>query len=171
MSAWTRIAHTELGSASAIELTSIPGTYTDLILLFSIRGASSGFFGMQFNGSGSNFSSRFLYGNGAATASETRTDGYISYGSGPSETASTFANYQLYIPNYAGSTNKSWSIDGVGENNATTAHQTIMAGLWSQTAAITSITLNNWTTTNLAQYSSATLYGITKGSSGGVTVS
>ncbi len=171
MSAWTVIAHTELGSASAITLSSIPGTYTDLMLVLSIRGASSGFFGINFNGSSSNITSRILYGNGAATASEARTDTYISYGSGPSETANTFANYQIYIPNYSGSTNKSWSLDGVGENNATTAHQTIQAGLWSQTAAITSLTINNFNTTNLAQYSSATLYGITKGSSGGVSVS
>jgi hypothetical protein len=167
----TLIEHEELSVAAALDITSIPDTFTDLLLVLSIRGASSGFFGIAFNGSSSDITSRLLYGDGANAASTSRTDLYISYGDGPSETANTFANYQIYLPNYASSNYKSWSLDGVGENNATTAHQTIQAGLWSQTAAINQLTINNWNTTNLAVYSSFTLYGITAGSDGIVTVS
>jgi hypothetical protein len=50
----------------------------------------------------------------------------------------------MYIPNYAGSSNKSVSIDAVTENNATAAEANLVAGLWSSTAAITSITLYNY---------------------------
>lgn len=172
MSAWTVITHTELGGASDIVLSNIPGTYTDLCLLLSIRGAASGYFGIAFNGSTSNITSRLLYGEGSGSgATGGRTDLYIGYGTGPSETANTFASYQIYLPNYSGNTNKLWSIEAVGENNATFSVAGVQGGLWSQTSAITSLTINNWNTTNLAQYSSATLYGITKGSSGGVSVS
>jgi hypothetical protein len=60
----------------------------------------------------------------------------------------------------------------VTENNATNANQGISAGLWSNNAAISSIRLFYTGSSNdIATGSSATLYGILKGSSGGVTVS
>jgi hypothetical protein len=80
-------------------------------------------------------------------------------GSGNGATASTFGNGEVYIPNYAGSTNKSMSADGVSENNGTEAYTDLIANLWSNTSAITSILLypdsGTW-----QQYSTATLYGI-----------
>jgi hypothetical protein len=66
---------------------------------------------------------------------------------------------EIYFPNYASATNKSFSIDSVTENNATLANQFLTAGLWSNTAAITSITLLA-ASGNLAYYSTASLYGI-----------
>jgi hypothetical protein len=47
----------------------------------------------------------------------------------------------------------------------------VNAGLWNNTAPITSITLGSLNSASFVTNSSATLYGITKGSSGGVTVS
>jgi hypothetical protein len=76
----------------------------------------------------------------------------------------------IYIPNYTGSTAKSVSVDGVMENNATYAAAGIIAGLWNDTAAVTSVSISSEVAT-LVQYSSATLYGILKGTSNGVTVS
>jgi hypothetical protein len=73
-------------------------------------------------------------------------------------TASTFSNIEIYIPNYAGSTNKSFSIDAVGENNATAAYAGLVAGLWSTSSAITAISIAS--TTLFAEFSTATLYGI-----------
>jgi hypothetical protein len=72
-------------------------------------------------------------------------------------TASSFSSGEIYIPNYAGSTNKSYSIDSVTEQNATGALAELIAGLWSQTAAITQITLSS---SNFQQYSTAYLYGV-----------
>jgi hypothetical protein len=175
MSAWTVIAHTELSSAAAANITfsSIAATYTDLALVFSLRSTQASGneqVRLTINGSTADFEKRGLQGNGSVTSSFGGFDSQIGYTSSGNNTASTFGNGMLYIPNYAGSTNKSISIDAVSETNATEAFQTIFAQLWSVTNPITSIairTLNG----NLAQYSSATLYGITKGSSGGVTVS
>ena len=161
------------GGASAIDFTSIPGTYTDLLLKVSARNnvtTSSGYMRVEFNGVTTNFSSRVLYGTGSATGSFTPTSPYgfvFFYNNTDQATASTFGNAELYIPNYTGSTNKSISVDSVTENNATTASSSLTAGLWSNTAAITSIkltTYNNSTdaAANFVQYSTAYLYGIKK---------
>lgn len=171
MSAWTFIAHTELSSTTSVTFTSIAGTYTDLCLLLSARGSQDDTLSILFNGSDANFTGRLLQGNGSSTASFARTDTFAGYVSTTTDTSNTFGNAMIYIPNYSGSTNKSFSIDAVSENNATGADQSIYAGLWSQSAAITSITLRNLGAQGFLQFSSATLYGILKGSSGGVSVS
>ena len=149
------------GGASSIDFTSIPATYTDLIVKISARNTSSGdWFHLNFNGSTANFSGRQLFGTGGGVFSYTKTDGTEAFlNNNSSTTTSTFSNSEIYIPNYAGSTNKSFSIDSVTENNGTTAYAVLYAGRWSQTAAITSLTFTP-NANNLAQYSTATLYGI-----------
>jgi hypothetical protein len=62
------------------------------------------------------------------------------------------------------------SIDAIRENNATDARQAIFAALWSDTAAITSITIVP-SSTNFDVGSTFSLYKITKGSDGIVTTS
>jgi hypothetical protein len=161
------------GGASSIDFNSIPGTYTDLQVLVSARFGNSQVATVtwiQFNGSTSNQSSRMLNGNGSGASSYTDTK-IFGQSNGANATANTFGNTSFYIPNYAGSTNKAMSIDGVAENNASNAFQELVAGLWSNTSAITSITLKEYNGTGtFAQDSTASLYGITKGS-GGATVS
>lgn len=148
------------GGAANIEFGSIPQTYTDLKLVLSGRStiADNAVKG-AFNGSTSNFSQRILFGNGSSPASNTPSNNTLCYMNFSSDTASVFSNSEIYIPNYTGSTNKSFSSESVHENNATTAYVIMLAGLWSQTAAITSITLSN-ASGSFAQYSSASLYGI-----------
>lgn len=169
----TLIATTTVGAggASSIDFTSIPGTYTDIKIVASLRASNANTDGnITFNGLTTNLTSRQLYGSGSAAGSSNTTK-ILSYGLADASTytANTFSNVEIYIPNYAGSTNKSVSIDAVVENNATAAYQTIVAGLWSSTAAITQITLKA-DTGNLVEFSTASIYGITKGS-GGATVS
>lgn len=151
------------GGAADITFSSIPNTYTDLILKVSARLASgSGFMLLDFNGlSTANFSHRVLEGNGSSAYSF--VSGNTNYATGlvgAGDTASTFTNAEFYIPNYAGSTNKSVSIDGVTENNATTAYADLEALLWSNTAAITQIKLTTSSAANFAQYTTAYLYGV-----------
>jgi hypothetical protein len=148
------------GGAANIEFTSIPQTYTDLLLLCSLdQSNSSVVVDIRFNGLSTDLSSRLLLGNGSV-ASSTSASALRSYGTNPSDfTASIFSNMSIYISNYAGSANKSVSIDAVTENNATEAFCNFTAGLWSASAAITQITLIA-SGGNMVQHSSVSLYGI-----------
>lgn len=151
-------------TAASIEFTSIPATFDDLVLKLSARGSDSSFIvglNVFFNSdtTGGNYSNRRLYGSGSAAASDT---GYSILISAATATANTFGNAEIYIPNYRASVNKSVSIDAVTENNATGAYQVMTARLWSNTAAITSISLQDFFAGSFSQYSSATLYGIKK---------
>jgi hypothetical protein len=110
-------------------------------------------------------------GNASTTTGASDRIQWAPTTSGNSSTANTFGNALIYISNYASSNAKSVSIEAVAENNATTARQDLNAALWNNSAAITSIALTWEQATNFAVGSSATLYGITKGSSGGVVVS
>jgi hypothetical protein len=154
-----------LGAAS-IDFTSIPNTYTDLIVLYSLRsdsGSAADNAEITFNGSTTTYSSRRLYGTGSAAASDSSSTYTISsFIVGDGATASTFGNGMMYIPNYAGSTNKSFSIDAVNETNATAAFMGLYAHLWATTSAITSIQLEPNGGSLFKQYSTATLYGISK---------
>lgn len=162
--------------AASISLSSIPATYTDILLVLSGRctlSAANYSFLMNFNGDGgSNYIKRRLYGSGSSVSSDSGSDTTIGYTiNGGLETSNTFSNYQIYIPNYAGSTYKSVSVDGVTENNATGAYQFIGANLWNSTSAINAITITlNGSSNTWATGSTASLYGILKGS-GGATVS
>ena len=169
----TLIQTKTLGAAAAsIEFTSIPQTFTDLVALCSLRGTESLgtiTFEIRPNSVSTDLSSRTLQGDGSSASSFTQTLIGPLAPAGTS-TANTFGSTIVYIPNYSGSTNKSFSIDNVTENNATTAGQRITAGLWSNTSAITSLQFTV-TSNNIAIGSTISLYGITKGSDGIVTTS
>lgn len=153
------------GGAATISFSSIPATYTDLVLKLSGRASNSSAANslrLQINSITSGYSARGLRGDGSAASSFTDSGatffaGVINANTG---TSSTFSNIEIYIPNYAGSTNKSISIDSVRENNTTAADAYLIAGLLSNTAAITSLTLTCETSANFMEYSTAYLYGV-----------
>jgi hypothetical protein len=153
------------GGTATIQFTSIPSTYTDLILLTSLRNSTTaGGAKLTINGSSTGYSERILYGTGSTAASGTKSTSWIEWSTDAntsSMAANTFSNGTLYIPNYSGSTNKSISSEVVVEDNATYGTQYMNAALWSNTAAITSLTITSFATT-FVQYSTATLYGISK---------
>jgi len=149
------------GGASSISFSSIPATYTDIVVKWSTRSNRSAVtdpMRLGLNSSTTSFTTRYLSGNGSSTVSGT-SGRYIGEATGNTATSSTFSNGEIYIPNYAGANNKSVSSDNVSENNATEAVQTIVANLWSNTNAITSVELT-LDTGSFMQYSTATLYGI-----------
>lgn len=149
------------GGAASISFTSIPQDGTDLVLKFSLRssGGDNVCF-LRFNGSTSNYSNRYLNGTGSSVSSGTDTSIYQSIATS-SSTANTFSSGLSYIANYAVSQNKSVSSDSVNENNATGARQLLVAGLWSDTSAITSLSLV-LAGNNFVENSTASLYKITK---------
>lgn len=159
------------GGAANISFTSIPSTYTDLVLVASLRDTrgdaawTDGSLSINGTPSGSAYSFRYLLGDGGAAysgAPSGRSSITAWLENSALSTANTFNNVQFYFPNYANTSyNKSISIDSAGEANTTTAYSSFVAGLWSSTAAISSLYLTpgvgNW-----AQYSTASLYGISK---------
>jgi hypothetical protein len=163
---FTKIASVSVGGggAASMAFTSIPGTYTDLCVLvsgrtnraFDVDGIS-----VNFNGSSANFSCNYIEGYGTFITPYTGTT-FAGSASGNTATANTFGNSAIYIPNYASSNFKSYSSDSAGETNASSALLNLIAGLWSNTAAITSITVLPTTGTSFNQYSTATLYGVSK---------
>jgi hypothetical protein len=168
----TLIETKTLGTAAAsIEFTSIPQTFTDLVFLISLRStADVDFLSLAFNSSTANFTQRLLVGGGESSASQTLNNAVTAITNPSTTTANTFSNASFYIPNYAGSTNKSFSLDIIFENNAILGRQQIHAGLWSDTAAITSISFTVGSSTFVAN-STISLYGILKGTDGIVTTS
>jgi hypothetical protein len=145
------------GGAASITFSSIPSTYTDLLLMISARATNTSML-ITLNSSGTGFTVKAIEGDGASAYSfnQTRFSGNTS----PSgSTANTFNNVQMYFPNYTSSNYKSYSIDSVSENNGTTAYTDLIAGLWSDTSAITSLTLSAQSGT-FSEYSSFYLYGI-----------
>ena len=167
------------GGAASINFTSIPQTYTDLLVMGSVRSTSTtsntgeyDAMAYRFNASTSGYTARVLEGNGSSVITVSNTTvtgsggglyGRISDGGINNSLSGTsiFSSFNMYIPNYAGSTNKSWSFEYVQERNVTASFMGMVAGLWSNTAAITEITFA-LAVANYAQYSSFSLYGISK---------
>jgi len=157
------------GGVTSISFSNIPQTYTDLVILVSGRTDGSGNMCMQINGSTTSYSQIRLGGTGSSVYTNTSTgqsgasgNSFLAGISGASSnTANTFGNAQIYIPNYTGDRYKVGSSESNQENNATTAYMELFAGVWSNTSPVTSITLLTYDTGGkFVQYSTATLYGI-----------
>ena len=151
-----------LGSASSsFDFTVIPSTFTDIVLVYSLRSDNGDdYFALTLNGSSSSFTTRDVQGNGSGVSSASRSDNLLVYTQDPSTmTANTFSNGQIYFPNYAGATNKSFNQDTVYENNATGAGMAMRSGLWSNTAAINRVTISK-ASGNFTANSTAYLYGV-----------
>lgn len=154
-----------VAGAASIDFTSIPSTYTDLVVKCSIRDTTGGvgaYLYLRFNNdSGSNYSSRTIEGNGSSAASyanTSQTKMLFWNTNGGGATANTFGNAELYVPNYLSSNQKSVSMDTVAETNASSQYMDLVAGIWTGTAAINRLTL--LPDAGFAQYSSAYLYGV-----------
>jgi len=178
----TKIAQVDVGSggAATISFTGIAATFTDLILTLSCRNTGSGnsYIQLQMNSVTSGYETRILRGESGVSSTTGTAVGlnnifWAGMTGGSNLTASTFTSVAIYIPNYAGSTAKTFSSDYSKETNDATYYENgIAAGSCSSTAAITSLTASLFLSgATFAQYSSATLYGISNTGATGATVS
>ena len=166
----TLIETKTLGTAAAsIEFTSIPQTFTDLVCFVSARSTTSvNFYRINLNNSALDFTGRYLTSQGPASGTSAPAFGRMPESTW---TANTFGNDFWYLPNYTSSANKSISVDATAENNSGSLfYLDIVAGLWSNSSAITSVKFVP-SSGNFDVGTTISLYGILKGSSGGVVVS
>ena len=168
---YVAIAKTVLtGNQTTVTFSGIVNTYTDLVLLVSSRddyASGRDNIKLTLNGTSANYTQRIIYGWNGASGSVSSAGGggaYFDYlySTAASGTSNTFGSTEIYIPNYLSSANKPISATSVAENNATDSTTIIAAGafLWSNTAAITSITLAPALGTNFVSGSRFDLYGI-----------
>lgn len=164
----TKLASTTVGAggSATIAFSNIPQGYTDLKVLLSTRESGATVYDsiyVTFNGiGGTAYSTRWLEGTGSITQSSSSTAAaatgfYIT--TGASATANVFSNVEVHISKYSGSTYKSISADSVGEDSGSTSYQRIVAGLFSNSSPITSMSFTAGTG-NFVQFSTATLYGV-----------
>ena len=163
-------ARTVASATHTVTLSSIPQTYTDLLVRFSLRSdfgfnfhegqftfnsVSSGYSQILFSADGSNPSTA-----GPQSGQTIATWSLVINGS--ASTSNTFSNGELYIPNYSSTTlGKTWSTTAVAENNATAGGSWMVAGNNTSTAAISSLTFYAWQSfINFVPGSTFYLYGI-----------
>ena len=163
---YTLIASNTLSSAAAsVTFSAIPGTYTDLVLRMTVRSdrAASLVDQIKFtlNSSTANLSNRRLEGDGTnANSFSNTTNSTLNRVTATSVTSNTFATMEFYFPSYTVSQNKPFGSFYAYENNATTSYVGATAGLWSNTAALTSIEIGLVDGPNFVSGSSFFLYGI-----------
>jgi hypothetical protein len=154
-STYNLIASNTLGaSAASVTFSSIPATYTDLLIVYSIRGDAAyetnnaDALAMRINGSSSaEYAVRAVRGQSSNADSLARTTGNAdafvrTYGGVVSNsfTANTFSSGQVYIPNYRLSPNKAISTCTVVPNNSAITYVIAAnAQLWQNTSVINSL--------------------------------
>jgi hypothetical protein len=152
------IATTTLTSAVAsYTFSSIPSTYTDLVLVATIKGSTNDDTVLiQFNSdTGTNYSNSFIYGTSSATGSQ-RQSGQTAMRIGSGNTNTNFDGYIANIHNYSNSV--AYKTVGSREN-ASSNLATATAGLWRSSSVITSILIKRGSG-NIEAGSTLTLYGI-----------
>jgi hypothetical protein len=163
------------GGVNTVTFNNIPQTFTDLLIKVSARGDTTnsdiGITGFQthylrLNNNLSNLhTSRYLLADGSTVSSSAAGAETIWRAPGStnsSDTSNTFSNGEIYIPNYTNSNFKSAIGDIVGENNGSTSGIMLGSYLFQSTSAVTRIDFLA-SSGNFVQYSTFSLYGITKG--------
>jgi hypothetical protein len=166
-STYTPIATTTLGSsASTVTFNSFSG-YTDLVIVISARDSRSAdgdgvqiCFNSDTSSSGTNYSTTYLdNGPGSARESNARAISFYQI-AGNNYASNGYGTLIINIQNYANTTTNKTAIGGGGWAPNYMARS---AGLWRNTAAITSLTLYpgfNGSGFTFSTGSTFTLYGI-----------
>jgi hypothetical protein len=157
------VSTTLTSAASDVTFSSIPSTYTDLVIVGSIKTATltNPACYVRFNDdTGSNYSVTNMYGNGTSAGS-VRFSGqtFIRYNYVTDPNTTNFATMIMNINNYSNSTTYKTALTKFGL--ASIALDSTV-GLWRSTSAITQVTFILESATNFASGCVFTLYGILK---------
>ena len=162
-------SNTLSSSAASVTFSSIPGTYTDLVIIASVLGITGGAAGantnfLTFNGdTGANYSKTQLTGNASSASSyNTTSANSMNLGNGNEANSNTldFAPQIYQIINYANSTTYKTVLGRANDVLSSSSRTAAFVGLWRSTAAITSITISTDSSGGWYASSTFTLYGI-----------
>ncbi len=151
------IATTTLGPASAsVTFSSIPQTYTDLVVVGSLSATAGLDYWYRLNSdSASNYSNTRLTGDGSSAASGRTSSADRTYfnilGTGTGQ-----HNFIMHLMNYSNTTTNKTQLIRYDNAGTVTA---LRVGLWRSTAAISTILIQTDSSTFTAG-STFTLYGI-----------
>lgn len=146
---------TASGSSNTITFSSIPQTYTDLIVVANIKGSANGYSQIQLNGSGASISRLWLTGDGSAAGTGKDANNYI-IGGAYVNTGDFAFNSITHIFNYANTTTNKTLLTRAS-NASVRVEATV--NLWQSTSAITSFTYY-LSSGNMSAGSTFALYGI-----------
>ena len=143
-------------NAASVTFSSIPNTYTDLIMVVNtITSTASEYMSINLNSdTGSNYSRTRLSGTGTSASSGRNSNETVGYiGAETYGTNSLKFNTVVHFMNYANTTTYKTFLSRA--NHIDLATEAIV-GLWRSTSAINTIKVNS----NFASGSTFTLYGI-----------
>ena len=146
------IATTTLTSPGSVTFSSVPQTFTDLVVVVNVTASQSPVNGgLRFNSdSGTNYSSTRITGDGSsASSSRDTTDDVLRTG-----VVSTNSVVIAQIMNYANTTTYKTVLSRAGGAGDRVA---AFVGMWRNTAAITTVQVTNL---NYPTGTTFTLYGI-----------
>lgn len=161
-------SNTLSSTAASITFSSIPQTYTDLILKTSTRNNDAGWTGVYLitlnNDTATNYSTTYYYGEGsnALSGADLSVSNFNEMrGTGNGATASTYCNFELYLANYTTTSNKILYSTLTTEGNSTSNVMVMgVANLYEGSSGISSITIANQSSLVFSTDSSFYLYGI-----------
>ena len=155
--------HTIATAVSSYTFSSIPSTYTDLVIVLNggnTRADTSDSLTIRFNGdTGSNYSNTNLEGNGSAASSSRNSSATTMRIADVAANSSGLGSVAIInILNYSNTTTYKTAL---GRGNVANAYVSARVGLWRSTSAITSvILLAQEGAANWAVGTTFTLYGI-----------
>ena len=154
-------------TTSTITFSSIPSTYTDLVLVANIASGGGGDIYMaQLNSdtslSSTNYSQTLLYADGSTVAAyENLNYPVLFLGYMPGTSSNTFSTTISHFMNYANTASYKTVLSQTSDTtNVVGAAIGIMSNLWRNTAAISTITLLTQNSTGYKVGSTLSLYGI-----------
>jgi hypothetical protein len=166
---YTPIATTTLSTSGTVTFSSIPQTYTDLVIICNGYNATQdgGSPTIQFNSdtstSGTNYSDTYLSGDGSsATSGRHSSSPYVLIGAvaGWDTTSTDRASSIVNIFNYSNTTTYKSVLIRSNLASGTYPGAEVGVSLWRSTAAISTINLQTSNFGNFATGSTFTLYGI-----------
>jgi hypothetical protein len=155
------IASTTLGSTTqTVTFSSIPSTYTDLILIMSPANSAGSTVRMQFNGdTNTNYSDTYLKGNGTTAASlRNSNQAQLTLGDDADPTGTLGESvWVVQIMNYSNTTTYKTVLTRA---NVASADVEAVVGMWRSTSAINQIDVKQGGSVTFSVGSTFSLYGI-----------